>query len=141
MRRRREQSRRRAVYYAHPICTYGRLVEHRELTIIRRRFGRSEIVNPADYRYDPEKLRDQIGFCLDLVARADLVVFSRLLGKVTAGVGKEVNHALKLGKRVYEIAAGRIVERHRRVTYITPRATRSLYRKWRRQQYPRGWGG
>ncbi|SRR6266404_549746 len=136
----RKRSKSQTVYYAHPICIYGRPAERRELTIIRRQFQRSAVVNPADYRFDPEKLRDQIGFCLRLVAQADLLVFSRLLGKVTAGVGKEVNHALRLGKSVYEVRAGRLVKRQRRVKYITPHATRRLYRKWRRQQYRRIWG-
>lgn len=44
-----------------------------------------------------------MGLCLRLVEECDIVVFSRLLGKITAGVGKEVNHAMKNGKAVYEI--------------------------------------
>ncbi len=88
------------IYYAHPICIYGWPVERREMAAIRRRFTRCRIVNPATYRHHPDKLRDQIGFCLRLVARSHAVVFSRLLGEVTAGVGEGENTALRLGKPV-----------------------------------------
>ena len=127
------------LYYAHAMCMYGWAAERRELLFIRRKFRGRRIVNPAAYRDHPEKRRDQIGFCLRLVARSHCVVFSRILGKVTAGVGKEVNHALRLGKPVYEVAAARVVRRQRPVRYISPRASRALYEKWRLQQYRLTW--
>ncbi len=75
----------KSVYYAHAMCLYGHRVEHEELCVIRRGFRRGKIVNPADYSDHPEKLADTVDFCLRLVADSDAVVFSRLLGKVTAG--------------------------------------------------------
>jgi len=125
------------VYYAHAIVLYGRRAERGELAVIRRKFRRVRIVNPTAYRDHPDKLRDQMGFCLRLVAASDSVVFSRLLGKVTAGVGKEVNHALRLGKAVFEVTAGKVVRRKRRVAFITRRATLVLYERWRRREYGR----
>jgi len=127
------------LYYAHAMCTYGWAAERPELVITRRKFRRARIVNPAAYRDHPDKRRDQIGFCLRLVAASHSVVFSRIMGKVTAGVGKEVNHALRLGKPVYEIVAAKVVRRKRRVSYISPRASRTLYEKWRLQQYRQTW--
>ncbi len=135
----RAQRSRKKVYYAHPICTYGWPSERRELTAIRRAFPGSRIVNPAAYRNHPAKRRDGMRFCLGLVARADVVVFSRLLAKVTSGVGKEVNHALQLGKRVFGLATGSVVRRGRRVAYLTRRATLALYEQWRLEQYRRTW--
>ena len=85
------------VYYAHAMHIYRTAAEERELGKINSRFPRTRIVNPAKYENHPEKRRDKIGFCLRLVARCDTVVFSRFRGKVTAGVGKEVNHALRIG--------------------------------------------
>jgi len=76
---------------AHAICMYGWPAERHELATIRRSFRGSSIGNPAAYSDNPEKRRDTMGFCLRLVAEADAVVFSRVLGKVTSGVGKEVN--------------------------------------------------
>lgn len=70
-------------------------------------------------------------FCLRLVAEANAVVFSRVLGRVTSGVGKEVNQALRPCKPVFEVAAGKVVRPRGRVAYITRRETLSLYEKWR----------
>ena len=113
------------------MCLYGRLDERQELGIIRRSFRGALIVNPADYDGHPDKLADTVGFCLTLIDDCGVVVFSRCLGKITAGVGKEVNHALKTGKKVFELAAGKLVPCNQRVKYISRVATRSLYRKYR----------
>jgi hypothetical protein len=110
---------------------YGSGEELRELRTIQRRLPRHEVINPADYQNDPRKRRDTIGFCLRLVEKSDVVVFSRLLGKVTAGVGKELNHGLKIGKPVFELAASKLVGRTRPVKFISRQATIELYRKWR----------
>jgi hypothetical protein len=63
------------------------------------------------------------------------VTFSRLMGKITAGVGKEVNHALKRGKIVYEITQAGLVRRRRPVKYLPRTATIRLYGTWRRSQW------
>ncbi len=121
----------RKIYYAHAMCLYGEPEEHQELTSIRRKFRGSRIVNPADYDGHPDKRRDGVKFCLRLVEGCNTVVFSRLLDKVTAGVGKEVNHALKVGKPVFELVSGRFVRQTRPVRYISRPATIDLYQKWR----------
>lgn len=126
-------SKRRRVYYAHAMCTYGELDGWRELRHIRRVLSRISIVNPAKYDGHPEKQTDTVGFCLKLVEGCDIVIFSRLMGKVTAGVGKEVNHALKIGKPVFELANGKLTRRARKVAFISRSATISLYRKYRRR--------
>lgn len=61
----------------------------------------------------------------------DAVVFSRLLDKITAGVGKEVNHALRIGKPVFKLVSGRFVKQTRPVKYLPRPATIKLYEKWR----------
>jgi hypothetical protein len=62
-----------------------------------------------------------------------VVVFTRLMGKITAGVGKEVNHALKLGKPVFELSNGKLIPRSRKAVYVSRRATINLYKKYRRR--------
>ena len=114
------------------MCIYGHLLESQELAAIRRRF-KGSIVNPANYDHDPEKRRDTVGFCLRLIERCDLIVFSKLLGKITAGVGKEINHALKLKKPVYELCNGNVSRRIRRVRYLSRIRTIALYGKWRKK--------
>lgn len=120
----------KTIYYAHALCVYGTPCEQKELKAIRSRFRKCRVVNPARYSSHPEKLRDNVEFCLRLVAKCDIVVFSCILGKVTAGVGKEVNHALKLGKIVYEIKPAGLVQRQRAVKYISRLKSIQLYRKW-----------
>jgi hypothetical protein len=121
----------RKVYYAHAMCLYWGPEEHQELAQIKRKFRGSRIVNPADYDGHPDKRRDGVKFCLLLVQGCDAVVFSRLLDKVTAGVGKEVNHALKVGKPVFELASGKLIRQIRPVKYLSRPATINLYEKWR----------
>lgn len=122
----------KTIYYAHAMCLYGRADERQQLARIRKKFRRSKIVNPADYDGHPLKQADTVGFCLKLVEGCDLVVFSRLLGKITAGVGKEVNHALKIGKPVFELSLAKIVRRTRKVAHVSRRDTIVLYRRYRR---------
>jgi hypothetical protein len=121
-----------ALYYAHAMCLYGTIAEEFEMKLIRSGFRRVRIVNPAKYDGHPEKQNDTVGFCLRLVEKCDTVVFSRLLGKITAGVGKEVNYALRIGLPVFELAGGRFRRVRHPVKYVSRVATRSLYRRWRR---------
>ena len=121
----------RKVYYAHAICLYGQADECKELGCIRKRFRNATVVNPARYDGHPDKQIDTVGFCLKLIDKCDVVVFSRLLGKITSGVGKEVNHALKNGKSVFELTADEIKPCTRRVKYVSRVATRKLYREYR----------
>lgn len=129
--KRRKAVRQEKVYYAHAMCLYGRLDELQELRLIRRRFRRASIVNPARYNDHPDKRTDTVGFCLALIDGCGVVVFSRCLGRITAGVGKEVNHAIKTGKTVFELTAGKLVPRTRRVKHISRIATIRLYQRYR----------
>lgn len=124
------------VYYAHPMKLYGTPWEQKELSQIRERFPRRRIVNPASYNGHPEKLRDTVGFCLKLVEKCEIVVFRRFYGKVTAGVGKEVNHALRLGKPVYEIKEGMFKPVRTRLSYISRVRTNRLYNRFDRGDFP-----
>ncbi len=122
---------RKKVYYAHAMCLYRSQAEWEEVHAIKRFFRDAKIINPADYSNHPEKRADTMGFCLRLVEGSDVVVFSRLLEKVTAGVGMEVNHALKLERPVLELIGKKIVKQANPVKYITRSDTKALYKKWR----------
>ncbi|MFZ0770488.1 MAG: hypothetical protein WCA49_05675 [Candidatus Sulfotelmatobacter sp.] len=120
----------KTIYYAHALCVYGTPCERAELKAIRGKFKKYRIINPSRYGNDPEKLRDRIGFCLRLVEKCDIVVFSCLLGKVTAGVGKEVNHALKIGTAVYELQPKSVVRRRQKVKHLSIKGSILQYRRW-----------
>jgi len=122
---------KKTLYYAHAMCLYGHYHEDAELELIRAGFPGHRIVNPAGYDDHPAKRRDTLGFCFRLIDKADVVVFSRLLGKVTAGVGAEVRYALEAGKPVFEIRDGRLVAVKRPVRFIGRDATVALYREFR----------
>jgi hypothetical protein len=129
----------KTIYYAHALCVYGSDSEQAELRVIRRRFKKHKIVNPARYENHPEKRKETVNFCLRLIEKCDIVVFSCLLEKITAGVGKEINHALKLGLVVYELTPKGLVRRHRAVKYLSRARTIQLYGEWRRLQWGSSW--
>jgi len=118
------------LYYAHAMPIYGTLAEKHELTHIRCNFPRVRIVNPAKYQNHPEKRRDKMGFCLRLVEASDALVFSRYRGKVTAGVGKEVNHALRVGLPVFELKGKRLQRQRKRVRHLSLDETLRMYYGW-----------
>jgi hypothetical protein len=127
------------IYYAHAYCTYGTLCEATEIKVIRAELKRHRLVNPSQYNDHPEKRRDSMGFCLALIEKCDVVAFSRLMGKITAGVGKEVNHALKRQKTVYEVTRNGLVRRYRPVKYLARTPTIKLYGRWQRVRGGNPW--
>jgi len=145
----RRSSVKKKIYYAHALCMYDRLArmygwrgeESVAIRRIRKRFPRFRLINPARYENHPGKRASTMGFCLKLIEKCDFVVFSRLQGKITSGVGKEVNHALKINKLVYELCPdGRCIRLKMSQKYLSRRATFNLYDKWRSlQKMPRYW--
>ena len=115
------------IYYAHAMPIYRTAAEERELRKVGSMFPRARIVNPAKYQNHPEKQRDKIGFCLRLVEGCDAVVFSRFRGKVTAGVGKEVNYALGIGLPVFQLTGSRSKRLRSPVRYLSVYETLRLY--------------
>jgi hypothetical protein len=96
------------VFYSHPMKLYGSAAEKREISLIEKRFGGYEIVNPSTLT-TPEKPRRETEYYLELVDSCDCLVFSRHYGNVTEGVKPEVDHALLKGKPVYELRDGRFI--------------------------------
>ncbi|MEM3160211.1 MAG: DUF4406 domain-containing protein [Nitrososphaera sp.] len=113
------------VYYAHPISMYGTQEETKEVSLIKEKFRDVVIVNPAVFEQVP-KGNDIMEFYFKIVRDCDMVVFRRLLGKVSAGVGKEVNFALQAGKAVYELDGGQFAQVTQAVEPISVEETRRL---------------
>jgi hypothetical protein len=89
------------VYFAHVQPIYDTEEERAQLASIMQRFADYAIVNPAVVK--DLKIRD-MSFYLSMVEKCDVIVFTRFWGFVMAGVGKEVQHALELGKEAYELS-------------------------------------
>jgi nucleoside 2-deoxyribosyltransferase len=116
------------------MCTYNSPIEDRELAVIHREFPNYEIVNPGTYEENKEKAESkEMEYCKYLVSTCDALIFSRLFGQVTSGVGIEIEHALSLGKPVFELANGKTRQVRKPAAYITREETNILSARWRRE--------
>jgi hypothetical protein len=91
-----------SVYYAHPMTDYNKPKEKRVVSSLKK----------MGYRVDnPNTQKHQNGYRLkgmkhftDASSRANAVVFTRFPNrKIGAGVGAELDTALRKGKRAYEM--------------------------------------
>lgn len=116
------------IYYSHAMPTYGTELERLEKDQIKLNFPESVIVDPGSFQDNPEKMLGGMEYCLRLVENCDGLVFSRFLKIITAGVGKEVNHALKKKMPVHELKNGKIRKVVKPVKYLSREKTVMLYR-------------
>ena len=125
------------IYYAHPMVMYHRLEERQHLRVIRDAFPESKIINPARFDGHPDKRSDTLGFCHKLIDKSHALVFCRLFGQITCGVGDEINYALRNEKEVFELRPDYDAEEwemarvSRPVRYITRAETLALYRRFK----------
>jgi hypothetical protein len=96
------------VFYSHPMKLYGSAAERKDITLIKRRFVGWEVVDPSAYQAQAE-MEGEIEFYLRLLDTCDSLVFVRHFGNVTEGVKPEVEHALSMGKTVYELRDGNFI--------------------------------
>lgn len=113
------------------MCIYGSDDEETERNHILTHFPDHSVVDPGTYRNNIEKRNGGMEYCKKLVSGCDILVFSRLLGKITAGVEIEINHALTENKSVYELVSGKIVKVKKPVKGISRNDTINLYDVWR----------
>lgn len=122
------------VYYSHAMPHYGTKVEEMERAHILRNMPEVEIVDPGSFADNPEKRMGGMEYCLKLVERCNVVVFTRFHGKITSGVGLEVNHAIKKKIPVYELKDGKLKKVTKPVRHLSREETVRLYRVCRRNQ-------
>jgi hypothetical protein len=119
------------VYYAHAMVLYGTDIEKAEVEIIRAHLPGYELVDPGEYEGNQEKSEQAMKYCFKLIDGCDALAFSKLLGKITSGVGLEANYALSNYKPVYFIDGNRLSRITRRVSYLTREDTWKHYDFWR----------
>lgn len=117
------------VYHAHAMQLYGRQKERNERAAIQRAFEDHLVINPGAVQENPQKAAEGMAYCLRLVDSCQILVYSRFQGKITAGVGAEVNHALQRSKPVFEIRSGKLRRQNRPVRHLTPLESWKLGRK------------
>lgn len=119
---------KKRVYYAHAIWLYGTKTEQDEIKSIKSKFPHHLVINPSKLERPREDAGgDEMEFFKEHVSRCDVLVYSRLAGKVTAGVGLEVNHALSKEKPVFELNGGEFIRVWSPVKYLTREETRDLF--------------
>jgi hypothetical protein len=119
------------VYYAHAMVLYGTDLEKAEAEIIKARLPGYEVVDPGESEGNPEKDEQGMRYCFKLIDGCDALAFSRLMGKITSGVGLEIDYALSRYKSVYSIEGNGLSRVTRRVSYLTREATLKHYDFWR----------
>jgi hypothetical protein len=120
----------RKVYYSHPMPSYGTEKEKDDIRRIEGKFGRVQIINPADTK--PQHLtnfNNEMEFFFKQIDKCNAVVFRRFGNIITSGVGKEINYALGKGKAVFEITDKGFKKVTKPVDFISRELTHELYLK------------
>ena len=120
----------RKVYYSHPVPSYGTEKEKDDIGRIEGKFGRVQIINPADTK--PQHLtnfNNEMEFFFKQIDKCNAVVFRRFGNIITSGVGKEINYALGKGKAVFEITDKGFKKVTKPVDFISRELTHELYLK------------
>jgi hypothetical protein len=120
----------RKVYYSHPMPSYGTEKEKNDIYRIEGKFGRVQIINPADTK--PQHLtnfNNEMEFFFKQIDKCNAVVFRRFGNIITSGVGKEINYALGKGKAVFEITDKGFKKVTKPVDFISRELTHELYPK------------
>ena len=122
------------IYYSHAMTIYGTEIETNEKLLILKNIPNANIVDPGSFQNNIRKQKEGMSYYLRLVEKCHSLVFTRFLNKITAGVGLEVNHALKKDMPVYELRKDKLRKISKPVTYLSRDDTNRLYRKWRLKQ-------
>lgn len=122
------------IYYSHAMPLYGTEEELNEKQRIVENMPNVTIVDPGSFQDNIEKRNGGMEYCLNLVEKCNGLVFTRFLNKITAGVGKEVNHAIKNDIPVHELRKDKLRKISKPVTYLSRDDTNRLYRRWRFKQ-------
>jgi hypothetical protein len=112
------------------MCLYGTALEKAEMDAIVTHLPNCEIVNPGTLQKSADK-NEGMRYWLRLIDHCDALVFTRLLNRVTSGVGLEVNHALARPLPVHELRQGKMVSVTNPVQFMTREETLKQFEFWR----------
>ncbi len=112
------------------MCIYGSTFEKAELLSIAAHLPEWEIVNPGTLQNKQSKSTG-MAYWFSLIDCFDALVFSRLLNRITSGVGLEVNHALARPIPVHELRQGKMVSVADPVLFMTREETLRQFEFWR----------
>jgi hypothetical protein len=112
------------------MCLYGTAFEKAELLAIASHLPDCEVVNPGTLQNNQSK-SDGMAYWFRLIDFCDALVFSRLLNRITSGVGLEVNHALARPIPVHELSHGKMMSVSNPVQFMTREETLKQFEFWR----------
>jgi hypothetical protein len=112
------------------MCLYGTALEKAEILAIAAHLPDCEIVNPGTLQKGAGK-NEEMQYWFRLVDGCDALVFSRLLNRVTAGVGLEVTHALARPIPVHELCHDKMIGVTKPVQFLTREETLKHFEFWR----------
>jgi len=113
-------------YYAHAMPLYGTEIEKTEKNQIIKNLPEVEIIDPGTFQSNPQKKREGMDYCFNLIEKCSVLIFSKFKGKVTSGVGKEVEYALKEKLDVFELNGSKLHRITKPVKYLSIMETISL---------------
>jgi hypothetical protein len=113
------------------MCLYRTEAESAEVAAITRCLPYHEIVDPSTLQSHVDKSDDGMWYFFKVIDHCDALVFSRLLGEITAGVGLEVNYALTRLIPVFELDDGKTSRITRPVEFLSRDETLKQYALWR----------
>jgi hypothetical protein len=119
------------LYYAHAMCLYGTDLERAQVAEVARLLPYYAIVDPGTLQSHADQSNDAMRYFFKVIDYCDALVFSRLLGEITAGVGLEVNHALTRLIPVCELQNERIFRIEFPVEFLSREETLKQYALWR----------
>ena len=87
------------------------------------------------YEENEKKRIGGMDYCMKLVDSCNALAFSRILDKVTSGVGLEVEHALPSGKPVFELISNGVRRVSEPPAYVSIDETLQLYDEWEYENF------
>jgi len=113
------------------MCIYGTEAESSEIAAITRYLPYYQIIDPSALQSEVDKSNDGMRYFFRVIDYCHALVFSRLLGKITSGVGLEVSHAITRHVTVYELDNGKIYRIITPVEFLSREETLKQYALWR----------
>jgi hypothetical protein len=96
------ENKKQRVYYAHGMLHYDSELEQEDVKMLKT-MG-FEVENPNHIDNEREYIRTKdFNVFLNLVKSCNILAFRSVAGKITAGVGKEIQFAKELGMPVIEL--------------------------------------
>lgn len=114
------------IYYAHSMLHYGSELEHQDILLLER-LG-YEVINPNHPDNEAAYLKNRdFNVFFNLVSMCDVLAFRSVLGKISAGVAKEIDFAYSKNIPVIELPTltqDRILTIEETVKYCRPKGVK-----------------